>query len=619
MLSCFAVKKISLNVLAVSGALVAPLGLAQAESQKLFSPYAEQSHATQVYWGDAHVHSSLSTQAALLGNRLGPEAVLQFARGDKLMSSSGVAAQRARPLDWVALSDSSDNYGLLQLLYSNNSDFSRAGAINAQLARELQQGGTSEKAALQNLSDKLQTGTLEASLQLLPSSTAYKRVWQHSAEMVDSYNKPGVFSAFMGFEWPAQFNGLPLNRVVLFRDGADTIKRITPFTTGKEGSNDPLDLWQWMQSYEDKTAGDVLSISHSAPLASKTLFPYRNRFDGSRITSNYTELRAKWEPLYEVVQQHGTSESASLATVQGFTAPANADYAREGLKNGLNLFGKFKHNPYKFGFIGASGSLNGLASARENNFYGNTVNTEPSAERFSAASIANENSSSPTAKPWQQLSAGLTAVWARENTREALFDAMERKEVYASSGSRIRVRVFGGWNFSEGDLQSNAFTINGYRKGVAMGGDLYRAPANRAPQFIVQANKDPEGANLDRLQMVKGWEDSKGQLHERVYDIAVSDKRSIEADGLCHTAVGNTVNTVSAQWTNTIGTAELKVLWQDPGFDPRERAFYYVRVVEIPTPSWMVYDALRFGVALPEGALASVQEFAVTSPVWYLP
>jgi len=292
------------------------------------------------------------------------------------------------------------------------------------------------------------------------------------------------------------------------------------------------------------------------------------------------------------------------------------EYAREALKNGLALEAKFGTNPYKFGMVGSTDSHTSLATAQEDNFFGKHTGYEPKPGRMSHPFMDNENG---VLHAWQQSASGLAAVWAHENTRESIYDAMARKEVYATTGSRMAVRLFGGWDFSDADLNSRQPAFLGYEKGVPMGGDLRPRTGSGGPHFMVYALRDPIGANLDRIQIVKGWLDASGATHERIYDVSVSDGRPIDATGRCATPVGNTVDIAAASWTNTIGASELATVWTDPDFDPAQRAFYYARVLEIPTPRWIVYDAFRFGVPIPEGADTILQERAYTSPIWYTP
>jgi hypothetical protein len=291
------------------------------------------------------------------------------------------------------------------------------------------------------------------------------------------------------------------------------------------------------------------------------------------------------------------------------------EYAREALKNGLLLEARLGTNPYKFGMVGSTDSHTGLSTSEEDNFFGKHSGGEPSAERMSHPFTKTDKGSY---EGWQTVASGLAAVWSMENTRESIFDAMARKEVYATTGTRIMVRFFGGWNYEAQDLNSRQPAFRGYEKGVPMGGDLPARKADKAPTFMVYALRDPIGANLDRIQIVKGWLDVKGATHEKVYDVAWSGDRKIGTDGKLPT-VGNTVDIEHANWTNTIGAAELGTVWTDPEFRANERAFYYARVIEIPTPRWIVYDAFRFGVEIPQGATTTHQERAYTSPIWYTP
>jgi hypothetical protein len=294
----------------------------------------------------------------------------------------------------------------------------------------------------------------------------------------------------------------------------------------------------------------------------------------------------------------------------------SGEYAREALKNGFVLENKFGTNPYKFGMVGATDSHTGLSTAEEDNFFGKSTSVEPSKERVNHPFIKSELGE---ISGDMLLASGYQGVWATENTRGAIFDAMERKETYATTGSRMMVRFFGGWDFNDNDLRSRQPAFAGYERGVPMGGDLNGAHGDKAPTFMIFALRDPVGANLDRVQIVKGWIDKKGKTHERVYDVAVSDGRTIDDNGRCKTPVGSTVDIEAANWTNSIGASELAVVWTDPDFDPDQKAFYYGRVIEIPTPRWVLYDALRFGTELPEGIELVHQERAYTSPIWYNP
>jgi hypothetical protein len=365
------------------------------------------------------------------------------------------------------------------------------------------------------------------------------------------------------------------------------------------------------------------------------MFPVDAQYTGRKLDAAYVEARAKWEPMYEVTQIKGDGEThpflspndefadyetwdaGNLDLTEAKTqAMLAGEYAREALKNGLMLEARLGTNPYKFGMVGSTDSHTSLATAEEDNFFGKHSGTEPSPERMGHPFTKTDQGEF---RGWETVASGLAAVWATENTRKSIWDAMARKEVYGTTGPRIIVRFFGGWDYTPDDLNSRQPAFRGYEKGVPMGGDLRARTGRGAPTFMVYALRDPIGANLDRIQIVKGWLDSRGETHERVYDVAVSDGRQIGPDGRCESPVGNTVDVAAANWTNTIGDSELGIVWTDPDFDPGQRALYYARVIEIPTPRWIVYDAFRYGVEMPQGATTTHQERAYTSPIWYQP
>ena len=364
------------------------------------------------------------------------------------------------------------------------------------------------------------------------------------------------------------------------------------------------------------------------------MFPVDAQYTGRAIDESYVEQRAKWEPLYETTQIKGDGEAHpflspddEFANYETWDA-GNLDlteaktpemlqyeYTREALKNGLALEARLGANPYKFGLVGSTDSHTALSTAEEDNFFGKATNAEPKPERMAHPFAQTEFG---TYEGYQLVSSGYTGVWAEENTRAAIWDAMDRKEVYATTGPRMMVRFFGGWDYTPEDLNSRQPAFRGYEKGVPMGGDLSTREGDGAPTFMVYALRDPIGANLDRIQIVKGWLDSEGATQERVHDVAWSQGREMDAEGNVP-AVGNTVDIENANWTNTIGASELATVWTDPDFDPGQSAFYYARVLEIPTPRWVVYDAFRFDVPIPKGAETTGQERAYTSPIWYTP
>ncbi len=390
-----------------------------------------------------------------------------------------------------------------------------------------------------------------------------------------------------------------------------------------------------MATYKEKTGGDVLAIAHNGNLANGIMFPEVAQYDGKAIDREYVEQRIKWEILYEATQIKGDGETHPFLSPNDEFADyetwdranlnmselkedsmLSGEYAREALKVGLRLEEKFGTNPYKFGLVGSTDSHTSLATAQEDNFFGKHSGSEPGPKRTEHVVL---EMGDQRIMGWEQAASGLAAVWARENTRKSIYDAMERKETYATTGSRMLVRFFGGWEFTEEDALGRTPAFAGYQKGVPMGGDLSDAPHGAAPSFLVAALKDPLSGNLDRIQVIKGWMDSQGELHERVYDVAVADGRKIGTDGRCRTPVGNTVDIERATWSNTIGDSELITVWEDPDFKAGERAFYYARVIEIPTPRWTAYEAVRYGIEMPEEVPMTTQERAYTSPIWYTP
>ena len=605
--------------------------LSPAYTGKSYSPYAGRQTALMPLWGDTHLHTDISMDAGAFGNRLGLDEAYRFARGDEVVSATGIPVRLSRPLDWLVIADHSDNMGFFPDMIAGAPHILSDPKGKDWYNRI--QAGEGVGVALE-LIGLFSQGKFPPGLLYTPDSAPYKTAWAKTVAAAEQYNDPGNFTAFIGYEWTSLVTGNNMHRVVVYRDDGDKGGQMVPFTTIEPtGSTNPRDLWNWLEEYEDKTGGDVLAIAHNGNLANGIMFPMRAQYDGRKLDDEYVQARAKWEPLYEATQIKGDGEThpflspddefadyetwdiGNLDVSEAKTEDMLAgEYAREALKRGLEIEERLGTNPYKFGMIGSTDSHTSLVAVEEDNFFGKHSGAEPSPERMSHPFMATE---SGTIMGWQMVASGLAAVWASENTREAIFDAMARKETYATTGSRMMVRFFGGWEFTDADLNSRQPVFAGYGKGVPMGGDLTAAPEGKAPTFMAYAVRDPIGANLDRIQIVKGWKDGK-ELKEKVYDVAWSGDRRIGADGKLP-PVGNTVNVVTASWTNTIGAPELGAVWTDPDFDPEQRAFYYVRVLEIPTPRWSLYDAVRFDIELPEGAPASTQERAYTSPIWYTP
>lgn len=597
-----------------------------------FSPYAGRDFPTQPLWGDTHLHTSLSLDARAFGVLLSPADAFRFARGEEVTTSHGLRAKLSRPLDWLVVSDHSDAMGAMNEIVAGNATLMRDPTLQDWNNR-LNQGGDVALGATMEVIETFAGISGGALPEAIADRRFVQSVWDDFTQTADAFDDPGSFTAFIGYEWTSTEGGNNLHRNVIYRDDAIRARQMLPFTTAE--TFNPEDLWDWMERYEEETGGRVLALAHNGNVSNGLMFPVETNPDtGEPLTENYAERRAKWEPLYEITQIKGDGEAhpflspndefadyetwdvANLGPVPKEDWMLQYEYAREALKNGLKLEAQLGSNPYKFGVVGSTDSHTALATAQEDNFFGKHSGVEPEPGRwqhvvgeFEATRILG----------WQMAASGYAAVWAEENTRQSIFDAMERKEVYGTTGSRITVRFFGGWDFHEDDAQSRLPARVGYAKGVPMGADLPEAPdGSTAPTFLIAALKDPYSGNLDRIQIVKGWLTSDGETEEKVFDVAWSDDRVMDSAGKLP-PVGNTVSEDTGTFTNSIGAPELITVWSDPEFDPSQKAFYYARVLEIPTPRWTVYEAVRFGDDIPEEVPTSTQERAYTSPIWYTP
>ena len=597
------------------------------KDERIYSPYAGRAYSDRVFFGDTHFHTNLSVDAGLVGTTLDVHDGYRIARGEQVISNSGQPVQLIRPLDFLVITDHAELIGLAPAIRESN-PLLLADPWGRWIHERFNSG---QEGRMEGFRAILEKGT--SGINPFESDELGRSIWREFVKIADDYNAPGRFSAMTGFEWSTTPDGDNLHRVVVFRDGADKTSQTIPFSLFD--SQDPEDLWKYLAGYEAKTGGNALAIPHNGNLSNGLMFSGRT-FRGKPLTREYAKARVRWEPIIEVSQVKGDGEAHPLLSpedefadyetwdvgnIDGSSAKKDAmlqyEYGRSALKLGLELGEKLGANPYKFGLSAATDSHTALPTTREENFFGKYQHTEPSPERHNREVIPAENPALRIMTS-QEVASGLTAVWARENTREAIFDAMKRKEVYATTGTRMIVRVFAGWDFEADEVTRPDFIAQGYRRGVPMGGDLIEAPGT-PPRFLIRALRDPDGANLDRVQIIKGWLDDDGELHERIYDTAVSDGRQIGADGRARERVGNTVDLATATYTNTIGDALLTAFWQDPDFDPEEHAFYYVRVLEIPTPRWTTYDAVFFGIERPDNVPASIQDRAYTSPIWYTP
>lgn len=602
-----------------------------------YSPYAKRNFPSNVYWGDTHLHTGLSVDAGLFGNTLRPDDAYRFARGEEITSSTGLPVKLGRPLDWLVVTDHTDMMGLATDIQNGTPNIMKSPKGKEWHEGYSKGGEAAGKAAFDLISHFSQMNIPEELMKdYSPGSKVFMGVWEEIIDAAERYNDPGKFSAIIGFEWTSVPKGFNMHRNVLLRDSGIRARMVQPLTTlPPAGSTDPLDLYEWLEIYEEKTGGTAFAIAHNGNLSNGWMFPTEKTYSGGKVDKNYVTQVGRWEPQYEITQIKGDGEAHPHLSPDDEFADyetwdvgnldiselktndmLKGEYAREALKQGLKLEEKFGVNPYKFGFGGATDSHTGLATAEEDNYFGKATSVEPSKNRINHPFISTDLGQIDGN---MMVASGYTGVWATENTRGGIFDAMVRRETYGTTGPRMMVRFFGGWDFNDNDLRGRTPAFHGYKKGVPMGGDMHGRDAGDAPDFMIYALRDPIGANLDRIQVIKGWLDNDGDLHEKVYDVAVSDGREINAEGRCTTPVGNTVDIDAASWTNTIGASELAIVWTDPDFDADERTFYYVRVLEIPTPRWVLYDKLRFGTKMPEGTVLTGQERAYTSPIWYTP
>lgn len=609
---------ILLSCLSVAGAAMG--------GESVYSPGVRfHDNPKSLLWGDTHLHTNLSADAYMENNRtLSPEDAYRFARGDIVEASSGQKAALKVPLDFLVVADHSEFIGLFAGVAAADSEI-----LDSSLGerwREYYEQGDIKKMFAEFQSMVMGKVEDESTPEVKNS------IWRRVAETADRYNEPGSFSALIGYEWSSSPDANNLHRVVIYRDGAETATQMLPFSA--VDSKDPEALWQFMERYEENTGGSILAIPHNGNLSNGLMFS-PNNFRGEPIDSRYAETRARWEPVYEVTQIKGDGEAhPKLSPDDEFadyetwdTGNFNVsgmgkkkqdgmlqyEYARSALKLGLKLETDIGANPFQFGMIGSTDAHTSLPAVEEDNFFGKFVESEPVSGRLN---------SKMKWLGWPNAmisSSGLAAVWARDNTREEIFDAMRRREVYATTGSRIALRLFAGWDYAPEDAQRPDYVDYAYASGVPMGGELHKAPVDKAPALLVVAAKDPNGANLDRIQIVKGWQDEDGSLQEKVYDVAVSDQRTIDPSTGRAQALPSSVDTERATYRNDRGAVELATVWIDPDFDRHEKAFYYARVLEITKPRWTAYDAAHFNTSPEPGIEMTTQDRAYSSPIWYKP
>jgi hypothetical protein len=581
---------------------------------------------TQLFWGDTHLHTSFSPDAYFFGNRTaGPDDAYRYAKGGPIVHPYHRARIRIEtPLDFLVVADHAEMMGVPYKLFQGDPALAET-ETGKRLVAMVQQGKNQD--VFLEFVDRINKGEPYADLD---NAEVKRSIWSESNQSAERNNEPGAFTAFIGWEWTSTPDGKNLHRVVFTPAGIEQSSQLVPYSSFDSGR--PEDLWDWLDETSSRVGADFIAIPHNSNISGGLMFDAVDS-DGRPISADYARQRMRWEGVVEMTQIKGDSEThPSLSPNDEFAdfesfehlidAEAMAqgggiqfqagDFARPALLRGLAIEDGVGVNPYKFGMIGATDSHTTAASAEEQNFHGKTAFDSTPENTFAEYLRIKGFGADMSA-------AGLAGVWAEANTRDSLFAAFKRKEVYATTGPRIRLRFFGGWDFAPADAASPALARLGYEKGVPMGGDLTAAPAGGAPSFLIHAAKDPKGANLDRVQVVKGWLGSDGAPQERVYDVVWSDGRTPGSEGNLP-PVGNTVDLATGFYTNTIGDAQLATVWTDPDFDAARRAFYYVRVLQIPTPRHTLYDAIALGMDPAEtGHPPTLQERAYSSPIWYTP
>jgi hypothetical protein len=572
------------------------------------------------YFGAVHVHTNYSFDAFTNGALTGPAEAYQWAQGKAIPGGGGGPDLKINtPLDFYAVSDHAEWMGVFKQMGDPESPLSKL-PIAARITSE------DQNTAMQAFAEVLRDFSAGKSDPALNDPAINKSVWADIVRTADNYNQPGRFTTFPAFEWTSNPGMRNLHRVVVF--GNSTHLPDTVLSTHL--SNDPEDLWAWMDKLRSDGA-TLLAIPHNANASDGMMFSLQT-FTGADINKKYRETRQRNEPLYEISQIKGTSEThPDLSPNDPFAGFEQWDYTlsadskrpthrqgsfvRQALLDGLSFATDGKANPFHYGFIGDSDTHNAAATNEEDNYSGKFGFENNPKHRL----LGIEGQPEAQKQQVREFSSGgLAGVWAEENTRESIYAAMTRRETFGTTGPLIKIRMFGGWDFSTADSNSADFAKRGYARGVPMGGNLSGAKQGAAPTFIVWASKDPKSGNLDRAQIVKGWVDTKGKQQEKIYDVAWSGERKPDANGVLP-PVGNTVDVKKATYSNSIGNTQLAASWTDPDFDPAEHAFYYLRVLEIPTPRWSTRDAAGLGVAIPDGLAQTIQERAFGSPIWYTP
>jgi hypothetical protein len=571
-------------------------------------------------WGDTHVHTSNSVDAWAYGNTTAdPDTAYRFARGlPVLHPRTGARIRIDRPLDFLVVADHAEMLQLQARMEKGDAAWLSKASAEGLLSLEAED----PRSVFAEVT-RIVTGGRQDILADFHRPELLMSTWADQVDAAERHNDPGTFTALIGWEWSPGPEGANLHRVIFTTADGDVARQFTPLSY--YDTTRPEDLWQWLDETSTSTGADFVAIPHNSNMSDGRMFDMTDS-DGRPLTEEYARTRMRWEPVMEITQTKGTSETAPELSpedvfadfeirnvlLSGAVTPiTGGSYARTGLLRGLEVEQGTGRNPYQFGFIGSTDSHTGLVSVEESNHYGKLAVDSLPVERL--------NPTPGGFDPWRTSASGLAGVWASENSRQAIAEAFQRREVYGTTGPRIALRFFGGFAFTDEDLQGDDIGDAGYGKGVPMGSDLSQAPAGTAPGFLIEAIMDPRSGGLDRIQMIKGWTDAEGQAHEKIFDVVWSGSRNPDSNGNLP-ALPSTVNVDTASWDPAAGSARLSTVWHDPEFDPAQLAFYYARVLEIETPRHQVYDAVAMRMN-PDatGWPLTIQERAWSSPIWYNP
>ena len=598
----------------------------------------------QLLWGDTHLHSNYSFDAFVNNNLSAtPDVAYRFAKGAPVEHPwDKRRVQLQTPLDFLVLSDHAELLGVTRGVYLNGVNTDGLGwyeSIRAWYAAAVLRDAVDKKTARLLFIDALPEPDADVravakawrpSFGWLPPQQELEiDAWQVITDAAETHNEPGKFSALIGWEYSSIPGGANLHRIVVSDIDAERAQTFDPY--GLDQSPFPEDLWAWLEKTSQDTDGNFLAIPHNSNISKGFMFDLQP-LRGGEMTVTYAEKRRYWEPIVEITQIKGDSETHPALSPEdpfadfetypyliqrtpGEYKPGEGDYIRSGLRRGLLLQSKLGVNPYQFGVIGSTDAHTGLSSAEENNFQGKmATDSIPSNKDQRWGDNANQTFG------WAMSASGLAAVWAADNTRESIVAAMRRREVYATSGPRIGVRLYAGWELSDDMFDASDFPENLDGVAVPMGGELLANDVGeqRAPVILVEALADPNSGHLDRIQIIKGILLSDGTTREKIYDIAWSGADRELPDGSL-APIENTVDLTTGRVDNRVGSAQLRAVWTDPDFNSAEPAFYYARVLQIPTARHSLLDKLALGGEVDTKRPDTIQERAYTSSVWYSP